>query len=142
MCPNKMSLRAHVYIAVLIFCEKECSRYVLTVTGLTCFMYYRVSHPPTIILPLHNWEPKDEPTKEEEVGPLVEHIYEVRIIDVATRPHAASIEILMNLGYCLYLQLDKDTNINILTLAHHPDLIWEFITPVFVRVSGGDISLC
>ncbi|RLW11529.1 hypothetical protein DV515_00001484, partial [Chloebia gouldiae] len=37
----------------------------------------RVSHPPTIILPLHNWEPKDEPTKEEEVGPLVEHIYEV-----------------------------------------------------------------
>ncbi|KAF2983547.1 hypothetical protein EK904_005740 [Melospiza melodia maxima] len=39
-----------------------------------------VSHPPTIILPLHNWEPKDEPTKEEEVGPLVEHIYEVKII--------------------------------------------------------------
>uniref|UniRef100_A0A803VFG0 Integrin subunit alpha 8 n=1 Tax=Ficedula albicollis TaxID=59894 RepID=A0A803VFG0_FICAL len=39
-----------------------------------------VSHPPTIILPLHNWEPKDEPTKEEEVGPLVEHIYELHNI--------------------------------------------------------------
>ncbi|KFV54739.1 Integrin alpha-8, partial [Gavia stellata] len=39
-----------------------------------------VSHPPTIILPLHNWEPKDEPTKEEELGPLVEHIYEVHNI--------------------------------------------------------------
>ncbi|NXX42974.1 ITA8 protein, partial [Tricholaema leucomelas] len=36
-----------------------------------------VSHPPTIILPLHNWEPAEEPTKEEEVGPLVEHIYEL-----------------------------------------------------------------
>ncbi|CAM4533592.1 unnamed protein product [Caretta caretta] len=36
-----------------------------------------VSHPPQIVLPLHNWEPKDEPTKEEDVGPLVEHIYEL-----------------------------------------------------------------
>ncbi|KFU94141.1 Integrin alpha-8, partial [Chaetura pelagica] len=39
-----------------------------------------VSHPPTIILPLHNWESKDEPTKEEELGPLVEHIYELHNI--------------------------------------------------------------
>uniref|UniRef100_A0A8C0HSK7 Integrin subunit alpha 8 n=1 Tax=Buteo japonicus TaxID=224669 RepID=A0A8C0HSK7_9AVES len=39
-----------------------------------------VSHPPTIILPLHNWEPKEEPTKEEELGPLVEHIYELHNI--------------------------------------------------------------
>ncbi|NP_990619.2 integrin alpha-8 precursor [Gallus gallus] len=39
-----------------------------------------VSHPPQIILPLHNWEPKDEPTKEEEIGPLVEHIYELHNI--------------------------------------------------------------
>ncbi|KAJ7408597.1 Integrin alpha-8 [Willisornis vidua] len=61
-----------------------------------------VSHPPTIILPLHNWEPTDEPTKEEEVGPLVEHIYEP----------------------------DKATNVNILTLAHDPNLIWEFTTPL------------
>uniref|UniRef100_A0A8C8RDR5 Integrin subunit alpha 8 n=1 Tax=Pelusios castaneus TaxID=367368 RepID=A0A8C8RDR5_9SAUR len=39
-----------------------------------------VSHPPQIVLPLHNWEPKDEPTKEEDVGPLVEHIYELHNI--------------------------------------------------------------
>uniref|UniRef100_A0A8B9V990 Integrin subunit alpha 8 n=1 Tax=Anas zonorhyncha TaxID=75864 RepID=A0A8B9V990_9AVES len=39
-----------------------------------------VSHPPQIVLPLHNWEPKDEPTKEEELGPLVEHIYELHNI--------------------------------------------------------------
>lgn len=93
-------------------------------------------------MPLHNWEPKDEPTKEEELGPLVEHIYEVKIIHVATEPHAAHIEILMNLAYCLYLQLDKATNVNILTLAHDPNLICKFTTPVSVHVSGGDISLC
>uniref|UniRef100_A0A8C0V3K3 Integrin subunit alpha 8 n=1 Tax=Cyanistes caeruleus TaxID=156563 RepID=A0A8C0V3K3_CYACU len=56
------------------------SRSLVTVTVLTWFVYYRVSHPPTIIFPLHNWEPKDEPTKEEEVGPLVEHIYELHNI--------------------------------------------------------------
>uniref|UniRef100_A0A8C3TIC4 Integrin subunit alpha 8 n=1 Tax=Chelydra serpentina TaxID=8475 RepID=A0A8C3TIC4_CHESE len=36
-----------------------------------------VSRPPQIVLPLHNWEPKNEPTKEEDVGPLVEHIYQL-----------------------------------------------------------------
>ncbi|XP_015279239.1 PREDICTED: integrin alpha-8 [Gekko japonicus] len=36
-----------------------------------------VSHPPQIVLPIHNWEPKDEPTKEDDIGPLVEHIYEL-----------------------------------------------------------------
>uniref|UniRef100_A0A8D0GJ39 Integrin subunit alpha 8 n=1 Tax=Sphenodon punctatus TaxID=8508 RepID=A0A8D0GJ39_SPHPU len=39
-----------------------------------------VSNPAQIVLPLHNWEPKDEPTKEEEIGPLVEHIYELHNI--------------------------------------------------------------
>lgn len=42
---------------------------------MNCF---RVSHPPQIVLPIHNWKPKDEPTKEDEIGPLVEHIYEVK----------------------------------------------------------------
>lgn len=101
-----------------------------------------MSHPPTIILPLHNWEPKDEPTKEEELGPLVEHIYEVKIIYVATGPHAALIEILMNLVYCLYLQLDEATNVNILALAHDPNLVWEVTAPGSVQVGRGDISLC
>ncbi|XP_034985549.2 integrin alpha-8 isoform X1 [Zootoca vivipara] len=39
-----------------------------------------VSHPPQIVLPIHNWEPKDEPTKEDEIGPLVEHIYQLQNI--------------------------------------------------------------
>lgn len=68
-------------------------------------MYYRVSHPPQIVLPLHNWEPKDEPTKEEEIGPLVEHIYEVIMIYDYIVLYAAPSEILMNLNYCLYQHL-------------------------------------
>lgn len=43
-----------------------------------------VSHPPQIVLPIHNWEPEKEPHKEEEVGPLVEHIYELHNIGPST----------------------------------------------------------
>uniref|UniRef100_A0A8C5J8X4 Integrin subunit alpha 8 n=1 Tax=Junco hyemalis TaxID=40217 RepID=A0A8C5J8X4_JUNHY len=64
-----------------------CFNLFYAVTVLYCFAYYRVSHPPTIILPLHNWEPKDEPTKEEEVGPLVEHIYELHNIGPSAINH-------------------------------------------------------
>ncbi|KAF7245926.1 Integrin alpha-8 [Varanus komodoensis] len=39
-----------------------------------------VSHPAQIVLPIHNWKPKDEPTKEDDIGPLVEHIYELQNI--------------------------------------------------------------
>ncbi|KAK2105308.1 integrin subunit alpha 8 [Saguinus oedipus] len=37
-----------------------------------------------IVLPIHNWEPEEEPHKEEEVGPLVEHIYELHNIGPST----------------------------------------------------------
>uniref|UniRef100_A0A452U8G5 Integrin subunit alpha 8 n=1 Tax=Ursus maritimus TaxID=29073 RepID=A0A452U8G5_URSMA len=43
-----------------------------------------VSHPPQIVLPIHNWEPEEEPHKEEGVGPLVEHIYELHNIGPST----------------------------------------------------------
>uniref|UniRef100_A0A2K5PAS3 Integrin subunit alpha 8 n=1 Tax=Cebus imitator TaxID=2715852 RepID=A0A2K5PAS3_CEBIM len=43
-----------------------------------------VSHPPQIVLPIHNWEPEEEPRQEEEVGPLVEHIYELHNIGPST----------------------------------------------------------
>nr|XP_020026908.1 integrin alpha-8 isoform X1 [Castor canadensis] len=39
-----------------------------------------VSHPPQIVLPIHNWQAEEEPRKEEEVGPLVGHIYELHNI--------------------------------------------------------------
>ncbi|MEE6466707.1 hypothetical protein FKM82_007028 [Ascaphus truei] len=39
-----------------------------------------VSHPPQILLPIANWEPKEKPTEEWEVGPLVQHIYELHNI--------------------------------------------------------------
>ncbi|XP_075067963.1 integrin alpha-8 isoform X2 [Mixophyes fleayi] len=35
-----------------------------------------VSHPPQIILPIPNWERKEKPSDELEIGPLVQHIYE------------------------------------------------------------------
>ncbi|XP_074214434.1 integrin alpha-8 [Camelus bactrianus] len=43
-----------------------------------------VSHPPQIVLPIHNWEPEEEPRKEDGVGPLVEHIYELHNIGPST----------------------------------------------------------
>uniref|UniRef100_A0ABM5GNK7 Integrin alpha-8 isoform X2 n=1 Tax=Pogona vitticeps TaxID=103695 RepID=A0ABM5GNK7_9SAUR len=39
-----------------------------------------VSDPPQIVLPIPNWQAKAEPTKEEDIGPLVEHIYELHNI--------------------------------------------------------------
>ncbi|KAF6130521.1 integrin subunit alpha 8 [Phyllostomus discolor] len=43
-----------------------------------------VSHPPQIVLPIHNWEPEEEPRREEGVGPLVEHVYELHNIGPST----------------------------------------------------------
>ncbi|XP_041101408.1 integrin alpha-8-like [Polyodon spathula] len=36
-----------------------------------------VSHPAQIFLPIHQWEPKDKPEKEQDIGPSVQHIYEL-----------------------------------------------------------------
>ncbi|XP_062395048.1 integrin alpha-8 [Sardina pilchardus] len=36
-----------------------------------------VSRPAQIVLPLPNWKPKEKPVKEEDVGQLVQHIYEI-----------------------------------------------------------------
>lgn len=38
----------------------------------------RVSSPSECVLPIAKWEPKDPPRTLEDVGPLVEHIYEVQ----------------------------------------------------------------
>ncbi|XP_066441433.1 integrin alpha-8 [Eleutherodactylus coqui] len=39
-----------------------------------------VSHPSQIVLPIPNWQPKEKPTEEMEIGPLVQHIYELHNI--------------------------------------------------------------
>ncbi|XP_072010372.1 integrin alpha-8 isoform X1 [Engystomops pustulosus] len=39
-----------------------------------------VSHPPQVVLPIPNWQPKEKPTEEVEIGPLVQHIYELHNI--------------------------------------------------------------
>uniref|UniRef100_A0A8C9VCV5 Integrin subunit alpha 8 n=1 Tax=Scleropages formosus TaxID=113540 RepID=A0A8C9VCV5_SCLFO len=36
-----------------------------------------VSHPAQVVLPFPRWEPKEQPAKEEDVGPQVQHIYEL-----------------------------------------------------------------
>ncbi|KAG5270912.1 hypothetical protein AALO_G00173690 [Alosa alosa] len=36
-----------------------------------------VSRPAQIVLPLPNWKPKEKPVKEDDVGQLVQHIYEI-----------------------------------------------------------------
>ncbi|MEE6489857.1 hypothetical protein FKM82_015703 [Ascaphus truei] len=37
-----------------------------------------VSTPTEVFLPIANWEPKENPVTEEDIGPLVQHIYELR----------------------------------------------------------------
>lgn len=54
----------------------------INVTAVAQVEIRGVSYPPQIVLPIHNWEPAEEPHKEEEVGPLVEHIYEVSILSL------------------------------------------------------------
>uniref|UniRef100_A0A5F9DH77 Integrin alpha-8 n=1 Tax=Oryctolagus cuniculus TaxID=9986 RepID=A0A5F9DH77_RABIT len=56
----------------------------INITAIAQVEIRGVSHPPQIILPIHNWEPEEEPRKEEEVGPLVEHIYELHNIGPST----------------------------------------------------------
>lgn len=56
----------------------------INVTAVAQVEIRGVSHPPQIVLPIHNWEPSEEPHKEEEVGPLVEHIYELHNIGPST----------------------------------------------------------
>ncbi|XP_078519732.1 integrin alpha-8 [Lissotriton helveticus] len=55
-----------------------------------------VSHPPQIILPFTKWEPKEKPTEEGDLGPLVQHIYELHNIG----PSAIS-DTVLNVGWPL-----------------------------------------
>ncbi|XP_012516358.1 PREDICTED: integrin alpha-8 [Propithecus coquereli] len=52
----------------------------INITAIAQVEIRGVSHPPQIVLPIHSWEPEEEPRREEEVGPLVEHIYELHNI--------------------------------------------------------------
>lgn len=49
-----------------------------SVTALSLSSLVRVSHPSQVVLPFPRWEPKEKPGKEDEVGPQVTHIYEVK----------------------------------------------------------------
>lgn len=41
-------------------------------------VFLSVSHPAQVVLPFPRWEPKEKPVREDDVGPQVQHIYEVR----------------------------------------------------------------
>lgn len=56
----------------------------INITAIAQVEIRGVSHPPQIVLPIYNWEPEKKPHKEEEVGPLVEHIYELHNIGPST----------------------------------------------------------
>lgn len=40
-------------------------------------LLFSVSSPDHIFLPIANWQPKENPETEDDIGPLVQHIYEV-----------------------------------------------------------------
>lgn len=44
---------------------------------ISLFLYLSVSHPAQVVLPFPRWEPKEKPVREDDVGPQVQHIYEV-----------------------------------------------------------------
>uniref|UniRef100_A0A8C5QUX0 Integrin subunit alpha 8 n=1 Tax=Leptobrachium leishanense TaxID=445787 RepID=A0A8C5QUX0_9ANUR len=52
----------------------------INITAIAQVEIRGVSLPPQIILPIPNWEPKEKPTEEKEIGPLVQHIYELHNI--------------------------------------------------------------
>ncbi|CAI5662493.1 unnamed protein product [Oreochromis niloticus] len=49
----------------------------LSVTAQAQLDLRGVSHPSQVVLPFPNWEPKEKPIKEDDVGPQVTHIYEL-----------------------------------------------------------------
>uniref|UniRef100_A0A4W3HP43 Integrin subunit alpha 8 n=1 Tax=Callorhinchus milii TaxID=7868 RepID=A0A4W3HP43_CALMI len=49
----------------------------IDITAVAHVNVWGVSHPEQIVLPMTNWESKDKPKKEEDVGPLVQHVYEL-----------------------------------------------------------------
>jgi len=61
---------------VILFNNKintKCT-YCVLIGSILC----RVSAPEQVFLPIANWQPKDSPVLEDDIGPLVQHIYEVK----------------------------------------------------------------
>uniref|UniRef100_A0A8C8GBV9 Integrin alpha-2 domain-containing protein n=1 Tax=Oncorhynchus tshawytscha TaxID=74940 RepID=A0A8C8GBV9_ONCTS len=61
-------------------------------TFVACCFLDRGSSPPECVLPIAKWEQKEQPADLEEVGPLVEHIYEVTLygslsVEIPTHHH-------------------------------------------------------
>uniref|UniRef100_A0A8C8GAN3 Integrin alpha-2 domain-containing protein n=1 Tax=Oncorhynchus tshawytscha TaxID=74940 RepID=A0A8C8GAN3_ONCTS len=87
-------------------------------TFVACCFLDRGSSPPECVLPIAKWEQKEQPADLEEVGPLVEHIYEVTLYG------------------SLSGSLRKETKLEIPT-HHHGDLLLD----VFANTSE-DFLIC
>lgn len=55
-----------------------CVLQYLLIKKSVVFFFLSVSHPAQVVLPFPRWEPKEKPVREDDVGPQVQHIYEVR----------------------------------------------------------------
>lgn len=65
-----------------------------------CSILCRVSAPEQVFLPIANWQPKDKPVLEDDIGPLVQHIYEViNAANIIGQKHYISIKLLQWIVY-------------------------------------------
>uniref|UniRef100_A0A8C1Y153 Integrin, alpha 8 n=1 Tax=Cyprinus carpio TaxID=7962 RepID=A0A8C1Y153_CYPCA len=88
-----------------------------------------VSHPAQVVLPFPRWEPKEKPVREDDVGPQVQHIYELH----NKGPSAISRTVLKvgwpswyreeHLLYALQIITDGPVHCSISTLQDTPELL-------------------
>uniref|UniRef100_A0A674CKN4 Integrin, alpha 2b n=1 Tax=Salmo trutta TaxID=8032 RepID=A0A674CKN4_SALTR len=80
---NLEEVESHVSFTLQI---KSVTSVVLSIwsTLIACCFLDRGSSPPECVLPIAKWEQKEHPADLEEVGPLVEHVYELRNLGPST----------------------------------------------------------
>uniref|UniRef100_A0A8C1DHK4 Integrin, alpha V n=1 Tax=Cyprinus carpio carpio TaxID=630221 RepID=A0A8C1DHK4_CYPCA len=108
---------AGLRFSVLQLSEQDTEvKFDLQIKSSICSILCRVSAPEQVFLPIANWQPKQSPVLEDDIGPLVQHIYELR----NTGPSTFSKAILdvqwpyrFNNGSLLYItKFDVDGNMN------------------------------
>lgn len=58
-------------------CSRESHLFFHLANNNSFALLFSVSSPDHIFLPIANWQPKEHPETEDDIGPLVQHIYEV-----------------------------------------------------------------
>uniref|UniRef100_A0A8C7U1N2 Integrin, alpha 2b n=1 Tax=Oncorhynchus mykiss TaxID=8022 RepID=A0A8C7U1N2_ONCMY len=83
---NLEEVESHVSFTLQIKRQEQHFHPFLSVwsTLVACCFLDRGSSPPECVLPIAKWEQKEHPADLEEVGPLVEHVYELRNLGPST----------------------------------------------------------